>query len=63
MKLIQAIKAIQCGKGVVRCIDENGEVYSEHITDGISIDFIDARWLVKTGEVDFLIKKNYLYNY
>ena len=43
MKLIRAIKAIQCGKGVVRCIDENGEVYSEHITDGISID---AKWLV-----------------
>ena len=55
MKLIQAIKAIPCGKGVVRCIDENGEVYSEHITDGISIDFIDARWLVKTGEIYFLL--------
>ena len=52
MKLIQAIKAIQFRKGVVRCIDENGEVYSEYITDGISID---VRWLVKTGEVDYLL--------
>ena len=51
MKLIQAIKAIQCGKGVVRCIDENGVVYSEVKTDGISIDFVDARWCIKQGEL------------
>jgi hypothetical protein len=50
MKLKQAIKSIQRGKGVVRCIDENGVVYSEVKTDGISIDFVDARWCVKNGE-------------
>ena len=49
MKLEQAIKSIQRGKGVVRCIDENGVVYSEHKTDGISIDFVDARWCIKQG--------------
>lgn len=51
MKLKQAIKSIQRGKGVVRCIDENGVVYSEHKTDGISIDFIDARYCIKQGEI------------
>ena len=51
MKLEQAIKSIQRGKGVVRCIDENGVVYSEHKTDGISIDFVDARWCIKQGEL------------
>ena len=51
MKLKQAIKSIQRGKGVVRCIDENGVVYSEHKTDGISIDFVDARWCIKQGEI------------
>ena len=51
MKLKEAIKAIQCGKGVVRCIDENGVVYSEVKTSGLSIDFVDARWLQKIGEL------------
>ena len=51
MKLKQAIKSIQRGKGVVRCIDENGVVYAEHTTDGISIEFVDARWCIKQGEL------------
>ena len=51
MKLKQAIKSIQRGKGVVRCIDENGVVYAEHTTDGISIEFVDARWCIKNGEI------------
>ena len=51
MKLKQAVKSIQRGKGIVRCIDENGVVYSEHTTDGISIDFVDARWCKKNGEI------------
>lgn len=51
MKLKQAVKSIQRGKGVVRCIDENGVVYSEVKTNGISIDFVDARWCIKNGEL------------
>lgn len=52
MKLRQAIKSIQRGKGVVRCIDENGVVFSEHKTNGISIDFVDARWAIKNGDME-----------
>ena len=37
-------------KGVVRCLDDNGVVYSEHKTDGISIDFIVTLWCIKNGE-------------
>jgi len=36
---------------VSEVIDENGVVYSEHTTDGISIDFVDARWCIKQGEL------------
>ena len=51
MRLEQAIKSIQRGKGIVRCIDENGVVYAEHTTDGISIEFVDARLCIKNGEI------------
>ncbi|MDC0386881.1 hypothetical protein OAM55_00455 [Flavobacteriaceae bacterium] len=51
MKLNDLVKSISSKKGRVRLIDENGKVIDEHQTDGISIDFIDARWLVKTGEL------------
>ena len=51
MRLKQAIKSIQRGKVVVRCIDENGVVYAEHSTDGISIDFVDAPACIKQGEM------------
>ena len=50
MKLKQAIKSFQNKKGVVRVIDKNGVVIREHKTDGMSIDFVDARWCVKNGE-------------
>ena len=60
MKLKQAIRSIQRGKGVVRCIDENGVVYSEVKTDGISIDFVDARWAIKNGDME--TPSHYKYN-
>lgn len=50
MKLTDLVKSINSKKGDVRCIDENGIVYNEH-TDGISIDFVDARWCIKQGEM------------
>ena len=43
MKLTEAIKSIQLGEGIVRCINENGEVYEELNTNGVSIDFVDSR--------------------
>ena len=51
MKLSDLVKSINSKKGVVRCIDENGIVYSELTTDGISIDFVDAPVCIKQGEM------------
>lgn len=51
MKLTDLVKSINSKKGDVRCIDENGIVYSEHTTDGISIDFVDAPACIKQGEM------------
>lgn len=51
MKLTQAIKSFQNKKGLVRLIDKNGVVVEQHETDGHSIDFIDARWSIKCGEM------------
>ena len=52
MKLTDLVKSISSNKGRVRLIDENGEVIEEHETDGISIDFIDARWAIKNGDME-----------
>jgi hypothetical protein len=52
MKLTDAIKTIQKGNGLIRVIDENGEIIKEHEVDGISIDFISAKWLIKIGELE-----------
>ena len=51
MKLTDLVKSINSKKGDVRCIDENGIVYSEHTTDGISIDFVDEPACIKQGEM------------
>lgn len=52
MKLTDFIKGYSKGPGIVRIIDENGEVIREHFTKtGASIDFVSAKWLVKTGEL------------
>ena len=51
MKLTEAIKSIQLGEGIVRCINENGEVYEELNTNGGSIDFVDSRWWFKGGKL------------
>jgi len=51
MKLTEAIKSIQLGEGIVRCINENGEVYEELNTNGVSIDFVDSRWWFKGGKL------------
>jgi len=51
MKLTDLVRSISSKKGRVRLIDENGKVIEEHQTDGISIDFIDARWSIKCGEM------------
>lgn len=51
MKLTQAIKSFQNKKGLVRLIDKNGVVVEQHETDGHSIDFIDARWAIKNGDM------------
>ena len=52
MKLNDLVKSISSKKGLVRLIDENGKVIDEHQTDGISIDFIDARWAIKNGDME-----------
>jgi hypothetical protein len=52
MKLKQAVKSIQRGKGVVRCIDKNGKVISENWNTGLTVDFISAEYLIKIGELE-----------
>ena len=52
MKLSDLVRSISSKKGLVRLIDENGKVIKEHETDGISIDFIDARWAIKCGDME-----------
>ena len=52
MKLTDLVRSISSKKGRVRLIDENGKVIKEHETDGISIDFIDARWAIKNGDME-----------
>ena len=52
MELIDLVKSYNKGEGIIRVIDENGKVIREHFTKtGSSIDFISAKWLVKTGEL------------
>ena len=51
MKLTEAIKSIQLGEGIVRCINEKGEVYEELNKNGVSIDFVDSRWWFKEGKL------------
>ena len=51
MKLTDLVNSRNGKKGRVRVIDENGKVIRDHQTDGISIDFIDARWCIKQGEI------------
>ena len=52
MKLNDLISSLSVNKGRVRVIDEHGNVVREHETDGISIDFIDARWAIKNGDME-----------
>ena len=52
MELIDLVKSYNKGEGIIRVIDENGKVIREHFTKtGSSIDFVSAKWLVKTGEL------------
>lgn len=51
MELTDFIKSFQREKGLVRVINENGEVIEQHETDGIDIDFIDSRWAIKSSQM------------
>ena len=45
MKLKQAVKSYLKVDGLIRLIDENGKVISQHKTKGISIDFVNAKYM------------------
>ena len=51
MDLEKFIKNRQIGEGIIRVIDKNGVVVREHQTDGHSIDFVSAEWVIKCGEM------------
>ena len=52
MELNDFVKSFNKGEGIIRVIDQNGKVIREHFTKtGSSIDFVSAKWLVKTGEL------------
>ena len=51
MKLKEAISSYMQEDGLVRVIDENGEVIAEHRTSCISCDFLSSRYLVSIGEL------------
>ena len=44
MKLKQAVKTYLKVDGLIRLIDDNGNVIGQHKTKGMSIDFVNAKY-------------------
>ncbi len=54
MDIRNFIKQTSKSQQVTRVIDHNGKVIREHFSDegGISIDFISAKWALKSGQIN-----------